>query len=76
MTWVACREYGSELEASIAVAVLDSSGIPALIRSNDTAGLFGAAYQGFSSRGVTLLVPHDALAAARTVLEMPRDPAA
>jgi hypothetical protein len=68
--WVACREYGNELEASIGVAILDGSGIPAVVRSNDTAGLFGAGFQGFSSRGVTLLVPTAALAAAQTVLAL------
>jgi hypothetical protein len=66
--WVACRQYGSELEASIGVAILDGSGIPAIIRSNDSVGLFGSAFQGFSAMGVTMLVPSGALAAARTVL--------
>ena len=66
--WVACRQYGSELEASIGVAILDGSGIPAIIRSNDSVGLFGSAFQGFSAMGVTMLVPSSALEAARTVL--------
>ena len=69
-TWVACRQFGSELEASIAVAILDGSGIPAIIRSNDSVGLFGSAFQGFSAMGVTLMVPSPALAAAQTVLAM------
>lgn len=70
--WVACRQFGSELEASIAVAILDGSGIPAIIRSNDSVGLFGSAFQGFSAMGVTLLVPSAALAASRTVLALAR----
>jgi hypothetical protein len=70
--WVACRQYGSELEASIGVAILDGSGIPAIIRSNDSVGLFGSAFQGLSAMGVTLLVPSTALAAARTVLAFAR----
>ncbi len=68
--WVACRDFGSEIEASIAGVVLDGSGIPSLIRNNDTAGLFGAGHQGWSARGVTLMVPDAALSAARTVLAL------
>ena len=68
--WVACHQYGSELEASIGVAILDGSGIPAIIRSNDSVGLFGSAFQGFSAMGVTLMVPSGALAAAQTALAL------
>ncbi len=70
--WVACQEFGNELEASIAVAILDGSGIPAIIRSNDSVGLFGPAFQGFSSHGVTLMVPSAALEAAKTTLALAR----
>jgi hypothetical protein len=66
--WVKCHDYGNELEASIAVAVLDTAGIPAIIRSNDSVGLFGSAFQGYSAMGVSLMVPSPALAAAKTVL--------
>lgn len=68
--WVKCQDYGSELEASIAVAILDGSGIPAIIRSNDSVGLFGSSFQGFSAMGVSLMVPSAALSAARTVLAL------
>lgn len=68
--WVACRQFGNELEASISMAILDGSGIPSIIRSNDSVGLFGSAFQGYSARGVTLLVPSSALEAARTVLAL------
>ena len=70
--WVACREFGNEIEASIAVAILDGAGIPAIVRSNDSVGLFGSAFQGFSAFGVTLLVPSSALEAARTTLALAR----
>jgi hypothetical protein len=70
--WVPCRQFGSELEASISVAILDGSGIPSIIRSNDSVGLFGSAFQGYSAMGVTLLVPSSALEAARTVLALAR----
>ncbi|MDZ7630868.1 MAG: DUF2007 domain-containing protein [Gemmatimonadaceae bacterium] len=70
--WVACREFGNEIEASIAVAILDGAGIPAIIRSNDSVGLFGSAFQGFSAHGVTLMVPSAALEAARTTLALAR----
>jgi len=66
--WVKCQDFGNELEASIAVAVLGTAGIPALIRSNDSVGLFGSAFQGYSAMGVSLMVPAAALSAARTVL--------
>jgi len=65
---VKCQDFGNELEASIAVAVLGTAGIPALIRSNDSVGLFGSAFQGYSAMGVSLMVPAAALSAARTVL--------
>ena len=70
--WVACRQFGNELEASIAVAILDGSGIPSIVRSNDSVGLFGSAFQGYSAMGVTLMVPSSALEAARTVLAFAR----
>lgn len=70
--WVAAQEFGNELEASIAVAILDASGIPAIVRSNDSIGLFGPAFQGFSSHGVTVMVPSAALEAARTTLALAR----
>jgi Putative prokaryotic signal transducing protein len=70
--WVACKEFGNEIEASIAVAILDGAGIPAVIRSNDSVGLFGVAFQGFSSHGVTVMVPSPALEAARTSLALAR----
>lgn len=68
LQWVKCQDFGNELEASIAVAVLDTAGIPAIIRSNDSVGLFGSAFQGYSAMGVSLMVPDSALAAAKTVL--------
>lgn len=70
--WVLCRSFAFEFEAHIAAAVLDAAGIPALVRGNDTAGLFGAGFQGASARGVMLLVPRPALAAAQVVLAQPR----
>lgn len=70
--WVACREFGNEIEASIAVAILDGAGIPSVVRSNDSVGLFGSAFQGFSAFGVTLMVPSAALEAARTTLALAR----
>lgn len=73
--WTKCQDFGNELEASIAVAILDNAGIPSVIRSNDSVGLFGGGFQGFSAMGVSLLVPSPALAAARTVLASARSQA-
>jgi Putative prokaryotic signal transducing protein len=68
--WVVCRQFGNELEASIAVAILDASGIPAVVRNNDSVGLFGGGFQGFTAMGVSLMVPSAALEAARTALAL------
>lgn len=73
--WAKCQDFGNELEASIAVAILNNAGIPSVIRSNDSVGLFGGGFQGFSAMGVSLLVPSPALAAARTVLASARSQA-
>ena len=70
--WVICRSYAFEYEAHIAAAILDGAGIAALVRGNDTAGLFGAGFQGASARGVLLLVPRPALTAAQVALAQPR----
>lgn len=70
--WVICRSYAFEYEAHIAAAILDGAGIAALVRGNDTVGLFGTGFQGASARGVLLLVPRPALTAAQVVLAQPR----
>jgi hypothetical protein len=60
--------YPSALEADIAVARLESAGILAVARGNDIVGLFGPGFGGNTARGVEVLVPSDAIDAARELL--------
>ena len=66
--WVVVTTYGSGLEADVAVEQLKAADILAIRRDNDSAGLFGAGFQGSSARGVAVMVPDDALAEALEVL--------
>lgn len=66
--WVVVSVYPSGFEADLAVEQLTGAGILAIRRDNDTAGLFGAGFQGASARGVAVLTPDDALEAALDVL--------
>jgi hypothetical protein len=61
--------FASGFEADLALARLESAGIPAVRRDNDTVGIFGPGFQGASARGVAVLVPSDAVAEARDILE-------
>ena len=60
--------YGAAYEADIAAAKLDAAGIPVLVRGNDTVGIFGANFGGFTARGVDVLVPAAFAADARLLL--------
>jgi hypothetical protein len=60
--------YGSGFEADVAMAQLESAGIPAIRDSNDTVGLFGPGFQGSSFKGVIVRVLAEELEAAREVL--------
>jgi hypothetical protein len=68
LQWIAIATYASALEADIAVARLESAGILAVARGNDIVGLFGPGFGGSTSRGVEVLVPSDAVDAARDLL--------
>ena len=68
LRWVAVADLASAYEADIAVARLESAGILAIARGNDIVGLFGPGFSGASARGVQVLVPSDALDAAREIL--------
>ena len=67
--WRVLATFASGLEADIAIARLEDAEIPALRDSHDAAGIFGSAFQGATSRGVTVRVPAAALDDARLVLE-------
>ncbi len=66
--WVSIATFGAGLDADIAVARLESAGILAVARGNDIVGIFGPGFQGATARGVEVLVPTDAVDAARELL--------
>jgi hypothetical protein len=68
LRWVSVANVGSAYEADIVVARLESAGILAVARGNDIVGLFGPGFGGTSARGVEVLVPSDAVEAAREIL--------
>ena len=73
LQWISVGTYASGLEADIAVARLDSAGILAVARGNDIVGVFGPGFAGSTSRGVEVLVPSDAIDAARDLLDDTND---
>lgn len=54
--WVKLASYATTFEAERAKAVLDSAGIPAMLKSHGVSGVFGAGFQGTVPGGVVLLV--------------------
>lgn len=66
--WVSVATYAAGFEADLAVARLEAEGILAVARSNDITGIFGPGFGGATSRGVDVLVPSDAVDAARALL--------
>jgi hypothetical protein len=74
--WEVVATFASGYEADLAIAVLEAAEIEAFRDSNtDTVGIFGPGFQGATSRGVSVLVPSDALEDARAVLS-PAEPEA
>lgn len=68
MDYVLIRSYGSDLEAELARAVLETNGIPAVVRRADAAGILRAV------QPADLLVPESDLAEAEALLESPPEP--
>lgn len=69
LKWVSVATFGSGLEAELAVQQLEAEGIVAISRGNDVVGIFGPGFQGRTSQGVDVLVPSDAVDAARAALD-------
>ena len=67
--WVPVASYAARFEADLAVARLEAEGILAVARGNDITGIFGPGFGGSTARGVLVLVPSDAVDAAREILE-------
>ena len=66
--WIQIASFGAGYEADIAIARLESAGIPAVRRGNDLVGLFGPSFEGRSARGIEVLVPSDLVAEAKELL--------
>jgi hypothetical protein len=66
--WVTVATYGAVYEADLAVARLEAAGLLAVSRGNDITGIFGPGFGGATARGVAVLVPSDAVDAAREIL--------
>lgn len=68
LRWIQVARFAAGFEADIAVARLEAAGVLAIARGNDVVGVFGPGFGGTSARGVDVLVPSDAIDAAREAL--------
>lgn len=68
ISWVPVATYAARFEADLAVVRLESAGLLAVARGNDITGIFGPGFAGATARGVVVLVPSDAVDAAREIL--------
>ena len=68
--WVAAATYAAVYEAEIARAVPEAAGFTARVGGGAWVGIFGAGFQGSTPHGVSVLVPSDQVAAARTHLAL------
>lgn len=66
--WVMVKSCATGLEADMVVTQLQQAGIPAWART-DSHGLFGPGFLGPSGQGVGVMVPSQAVEAAREVVE-------
>jgi hypothetical protein len=66
--WSVLINYGSGLEADIAVARLNAERIPAVARGNDIVAIVGPGFQGTTARGVDVVVPTKMLRRAKIIL--------
>ncbi|MDB4949069.1 MAG: hypothetical protein JWM27_1718 [Gemmatimonadetes bacterium] len=68
LRWTEVASFGAVYEADMAVATLESAGIPAQVGGGEHVGIFGAGWQGPTTRGVSVLVPTDRVQEAREIL--------
>ena len=59
--WTKLASFSTGLEADLAVAALESAGIPALVLDHQRSGIFGVGFQGKVIGGLELRVPTDKL---------------
>lgn len=55
-SWVPLSEYAAGYEVDLAVATLESAGIPALVKGRES-GIWGPAFGGPTSQGMSVWVP-------------------
>lgn len=67
--WSVLATYATGFEADFAIAQLEAAEIPAVRDNNDSAGIFGADFQGATTRGYTVMVPSAALDEARELVQ-------
>ena len=71
--WTKLASFKTGLEADLAVATLESAGIPCVVHGHNRAGLFGAGFQGAVPGGVEVWVPRDALEEAWELITVGAD---
>lgn len=67
--WVVLETFGARYLAEIQIQTLEAEGIPVLIKGEE-AGIWGGGFPGPTSQGIQLLVPTNAVADARELLEL------
>lgn len=67
--WVELTTYAARYEVEIPVQQLDNAGIPVLVKGVES-GIWGPAFAGPTSQGITLMVPAEHLDEARELLEL------
>ncbi len=72
LDWVKIATTGTGFEADAMRATLEEAGIPVLVRGNQ-AGIFGVGFQGPVIGGIDVLVPSDAVARARELIDVDDD---
>ena len=66
--WVMLKSCATGLEADMLLTQLEQAGIPAWART-DNHGLFGPGFLGPSAQGVGVMVPAEAVEAAREIVD-------
>ena len=65
--WMKAQEFATRMEAEVALARLQSSQIPAMMKSHE-GGFFGPGFQGTVPSGVDVFVPRQQLSEAKRIL--------
>jgi hypothetical protein len=66
--WTAVASYGAKWEVELPRQHLEEEGIPVLVKG-DESGIWGPAFAGPTSRGITLLVPAARVDEAKVLLD-------